>query len=53
VVAHEAGGAVRSLSALDGLKEAVDGIRDRESRFMNFLKSDRFNLADAKASNGY
>lgn len=40
-------------AALAGLKEAVDGIRDRESRFMGFLRSDKFNLADAKAGNGY
>lgn len=38
---------------LDGLKAAIDGIRDRESRLMSFIKSDRFNLADAKAARGY
>lgn len=38
---------------LSGLKGAVDGIRDRETRLMNFIKSDRFNLADARAGNGY
>lgn len=38
---------------IDGLPAAVAGIRDRESRLMNFIKSDRFNLADAKASRGY
>ena len=38
---------------LDGMKDAVDGIRDRESRLMNFIKSDKFTLADAKAGNGY
>lgn len=39
--------------ALDGLKAVVDDIRDRESRLMNFIKSDAFTLADAKAGNGY
>lgn len=38
---------------LDGMKAAVDGIRDRESRFMTFIKSDKFTLADAKTGNGY
>ena len=38
---------------LDGLKDAVDSIRDRERRFMTFIKGDAFNLADAKAGNGY
>jgi 4-hydroxy-4-methyl-2-oxoglutarate aldolase len=38
---------------LDGMKDAVDGIRDRESRLMNFIKGDKFTLADAKAGNGY
>lgn len=38
---------------LDRLKEAVDAIHDRERRFMDFLKSDRFTLADAKAGTGY
>lgn len=40
-------------TVLDGLQEAVDKIRDRERRFMDFIKSDRFNLADAKAGTGY
>jgi 4-hydroxy-4-methyl-2-oxoglutarate aldolase len=38
---------------LDGLQAAVEGIQQRERRFMNFLKSDAFNLADAKAGTGY
>jgi 4-hydroxy-4-methyl-2-oxoglutarate aldolase len=38
---------------LDGMKAMVDDIRDRESRLMNFIKSDKFTLADAKAGNGY
>jgi 4-hydroxy-4-methyl-2-oxoglutarate aldolase len=38
---------------LGGMKDAVDGIRDRESRLMTFIKSDKFTLADAKAGNGY
>jgi regulator of RNase E activity RraA len=38
---------------LDGLESAINVIRDRESRFMNFIKSDAFNLADAKAGTGY
>ncbi len=38
---------------LGGLKDAVDGIRDRESRFMSFIKGHKFTLADAKAGNGY
>jgi 4-hydroxy-4-methyl-2-oxoglutarate aldolase len=36
-----------------GLPEAVDAIRNRERRLIEFIKSDRFNLADAKASRGY
>lgn len=40
-------------AALDGLREAVEKIQDREKKFMNFIKSDRFNLADAKAGTGY
>jgi len=38
---------------LGGMRDAVDGIRDRESRFMTFIKGDKFTLADAKAGNGY
>jgi 4-hydroxy-4-methyl-2-oxoglutarate aldolase len=40
-------------TVLDGLRAAVEGIQQRERRFMNFLKSDAFNLADAKAGTGY
>jgi 4-hydroxy-4-methyl-2-oxoglutarate aldolase len=35
------------------LPDAVDAIRDRERRLIDFIKSDRFNLMDAKASRGY
>jgi regulator of RNase E activity RraA len=35
------------------LPDAVNAIRDRERRLMEFIKSDRFNLADAKANRGY
>lgn len=38
---------------LDGLEAAIGVIRDRESRFMNFIKSDDFNLESAKAGTGY
>ncbi len=38
---------------LDGLEAAIGVIRDRESRFMNFIKSDGFNLESAKAGTGY
>ena len=38
---------------LDGLEAAINVIRDRESRFMNFIKSDTFNLEQAKAGTGY
>jgi regulator of RNase E activity RraA len=38
---------------LDGLESAINVIRDRETRFMNFIKSGAFNLADAKAGTGY
>jgi regulator of RNase E activity RraA len=38
---------------LDRLKEAVEGIQARERRFMDYLKSDGFNLANAKAGTGY
>ena len=34
-------------------EEAVEKIQDRERKFMAFIKSDRFNLADAKAGTGY
>ncbi len=38
---------------LGGLQEAVEKIQDRERKFMTFIKSDRFNLVDAKAGTGY
>jgi len=38
---------------LDGLEAAIGVIRDRESRFMAFLRGESFNLADAKAGTGY
>ena len=38
---------------LGGLVDAVGLIRDRESRFMTFIRSRDFNLADAKAGTGY
>ena len=40
-------------ACLDGLTEAVETIRDRERRFMDFIRSRRFTIADAKAGNGY
>jgi regulator of RNase E activity RraA len=41
------------VSTVAGLPDAVNAIRDRERRLIDFVKSDRFNLADAKASRGY
>ena len=38
---------------LDGLREAVEKIQERERRFMAFIKSDRFTLTDARAGTGY
>ena len=38
---------------LDGLQSAIEGVQQRERRFMNFLNSDAFNLKDAKAGTGY
>jgi regulator of RNase E activity RraA len=38
---------------LAGLPDAIAKIRDREHRFMEFIKSDAFNLADARAGTGY
>ena len=32
---------------------AASSVRERERRTMDFYKSDRFNLADAKAGQGY
>ena len=39
--------------SLEGLVGAVELIRDREQRFMTFIRSRDFNLADAKAGTGY
>ena len=38
---------------LDGLEAAIGVIRDRESRFMNFIRGDTFSLEAAKAGTGY
>jgi regulator of RNase E activity RraA len=38
---------------LDGLEDAIKVIRDRESRFMNFIKGDTFTLEAARAGTGY
>ena len=38
---------------LDGLEAAIGVIRDRESRFMNFIRSDTFTLEAARAGTGY
>jgi hypothetical protein len=38
---------------LDGLEDAISVIRDRESRFMNFIRGDQFSLEAAKAGTGY
>jgi 4-hydroxy-4-methyl-2-oxoglutarate aldolase len=38
---------------VSGLADAVNAIRDRERRLIEFIKSDRFTLEDAKASRGY
>jgi 4-hydroxy-4-methyl-2-oxoglutarate aldolase len=38
---------------LDGLEAAINVIRERESRFMNFIKSDTFTLEQARAGTGY
>jgi 4-hydroxy-4-methyl-2-oxoglutarate aldolase len=40
-------------SVLPELPDAVNDIRDRERRLINFIKSERFNLEDAKANRGY
>jgi 4-hydroxy-4-methyl-2-oxoglutarate aldolase len=40
-------------STISDLEAAVDGVRDRERRLIDFIKSDRFNLEDAKANRGY
>jgi regulator of RNase E activity RraA len=38
---------------LDGLEDAIKVIRDRESRFMNFIRGDAFTLEAARAGTGY
>jgi 4-hydroxy-4-methyl-2-oxoglutarate aldolase len=38
---------------LDGLEAAIGVIRDRESRFRNFIRGGGFTLATAKAGTGY
>jgi regulator of RNase E activity RraA len=38
---------------LDGLEDAIKVIRDRESRFMNFIKGESFSLDAARAGTGY
>jgi 4-hydroxy-4-methyl-2-oxoglutarate aldolase len=40
-------------SVLLGLPEAVEEIRDRERRLIEFIKSNRFTLEDVKAARGY
>ena len=40
-------------ASLNGLLDAVAKIQDRERRFMAFIKSDAFALAQAKAGTGY
>jgi len=38
---------------LEGLEAAIGVIRDRETRFMNFIRGDSFSLAQAKSGAGY
>jgi 4-hydroxy-4-methyl-2-oxoglutarate aldolase len=38
---------------LDGLEDAIKVIRDRESRFINFIKGETFTLEAARAGTGY
>lgn len=38
---------------LEGLEAAIGVIRDRESRLINFIRSEGFSLAQAKAGTGY
>ena len=38
---------------LDGLEAAIGVIRDREARFMNFIRGDTFSLEAARAGTGY
>jgi regulator of RNase E activity RraA len=40
-------------ATLDGLAAAVDEIRERERRVMDYIKSDRFTLADFKTGKTY
>jgi hypothetical protein len=40
-------------AALEGLPEAVAGIRDREQSQLTYMRSDAFSLADLKQRSGY
>lgn len=40
-------------AALEGLPEAVQGIRDREGAQLAYMRSDAFSLADLKGRSGY
>jgi 4-hydroxy-4-methyl-2-oxoglutarate aldolase len=40
-------------STISDLEAAVKNVRDRERRLIDFVKSERFNLEDAKANRGY
>lgn len=40
-------------ASLDGLPEAVAGIRDREAKLMEFIRSDRFSLDAIRSGRGY
>jgi 4-hydroxy-4-methyl-2-oxoglutarate aldolase len=40
-------------SVLPGLPDAVNGIRDRERRMIEFIKSDKFTLEGAQTGRGY
>jgi hypothetical protein len=38
---------------LDGLPEAVAGVRERESNQLAYMRGDTFSLADLKQRSGY
>ncbi len=40
-------------SVIDGLPAAVEKVREHERKIMEFYRSDRFTIADAKAGRGY
>ena len=40
-------------AVMEGLPDAVSAVRNTEKRTMDFIKSDRFTLADLKAQRGY